>query len=82
MKRKFRFKALALALAVAIPSLVLAENLGEAEASGRPFWGKGEVKCTTGLCRDGMAYQSCTQSYYVFWISISTEPVSSGFVSC
>jgi hypothetical protein len=76
MKRKFCFKALALALAVAIPSLVLAENLGEAEASGRPFWGKKklEMQCIMG------ARAVCTQQY-IFWIAVGT-PDCSGQEAC
>ncbi len=79
MKRKFRFKALALALAVAIPSLVLAENLGEdeaSEASRRPFWGKKklEMQCIMG------ARAVCTQQY-IFWIAVGT-PDCSGQEAC
>ena len=71
MKRKFRFKALALALAVAIPSLVLAENLGEAGSSERvPFIGTQE-NCGGPITElDGTCYRMCHTDTYFFWIKV------------
>lgn len=79
---KPKIKNLLLVLAFTIPMIALANDVSD--TYGKPFWGWGDVVCNSKPCigDQTQTWQTCYQSYYVFWIPVITETVSSGWVDC